>query len=175
MPSTVTFVRDLFDGARGAYRHLGEVLAPDGTGGFKLRPATDVRERPARIGRRALKRPRWCCVQQRAPAGSGAVGQDERPPQWPIASRRAINGPLPCLALPHRSTRADPAAADADCAAGRAWPCPEDACGPRPATGSCRRRDWYIRRHTPRQQLVLTHLAVTLAAKTRGLAAIRRH
>lgn len=49
MPSTVTFVRDLFDGARGAYRHLGEVLSPLTRAGFKLDPH-DVRDRPARIG-----------------------------------------------------------------------------------------------------------------------------
>jgi ribonuclease BN (tRNA processing enzyme) len=49
MPATVTFVRDLFDNTRGAYRHLGEVLAPLARSGFKLDPH-DVREPPARLG-----------------------------------------------------------------------------------------------------------------------------
>jgi ribonuclease BN (tRNA processing enzyme) len=38
MPSTVAFVRALFDQRRGVWRELGSVLSPLGTKGFKLRP-----------------------------------------------------------------------------------------------------------------------------------------
>lgn len=47
-PSTVTFVRALLDGTRGAYRYLGSVLRPLTQDGFKLQPH-DVRARPARV------------------------------------------------------------------------------------------------------------------------------
>jgi ribonuclease BN (tRNA processing enzyme) len=42
MPSTVTFVRTLFDSVRGAYRYLGDFLNPLARGGYKLQPR-DVR------------------------------------------------------------------------------------------------------------------------------------
>lgn len=42
MPSTVTFVRALFDSVRGAYRYLGDFLNPLARGGYKLQPQ-DVR------------------------------------------------------------------------------------------------------------------------------------
>lgn len=48
-PSTVTFVRTLLDGTRGAYRHLGEVLSPLAKNSFKL-DAHDVRLRPGGVG-----------------------------------------------------------------------------------------------------------------------------
>ncbi|MBI5782612.1 MAG: MBL fold metallo-hydrolase [Gammaproteobacteria bacterium] len=38
MPSTVTFVRTLFDSVRGAYRYLGDFLNPLARGGYKLQP-----------------------------------------------------------------------------------------------------------------------------------------
>lgn len=38
MPSTVTFVRALFDGTRGAYRYLGDFLSPMGSNTYKLQP-----------------------------------------------------------------------------------------------------------------------------------------
>ena len=38
MPSTVAFVRALFDQRRGVWRELGSVLSPLGTKGFKLQP-----------------------------------------------------------------------------------------------------------------------------------------
>lgn len=38
MPSTVTFVRTLFDSTRGAYRYLGEFLSPLGKNTYKLKP-----------------------------------------------------------------------------------------------------------------------------------------
>ena len=47
-PSTVTFVRDLFDPVRGAYRQLGSLLAPLDRGSYKLEPH-DVREPPASL------------------------------------------------------------------------------------------------------------------------------
>jgi ribonuclease BN (tRNA processing enzyme) len=49
MPSTVTFVRDLFDGTRGAWRHLGDYLAPLTRSPYKLE-ARDVRPAPPRLG-----------------------------------------------------------------------------------------------------------------------------
>ncbi len=42
MPSTVTFVRTLFDSVRGAYRYLGDFLNPLANGSYKLQPQ-DVR------------------------------------------------------------------------------------------------------------------------------------
>ena len=45
MPSTVTFVRALFDGTRGAYRHLGDFLNPLTRSGYTLQPR-DVRPSP---------------------------------------------------------------------------------------------------------------------------------
>ncbi|MHB8454090.1 MAG: MBL fold metallo-hydrolase [Acidiferrobacterales bacterium] len=37
-PSTITFVRDLFDSTRGAYRNLGDFLSPLGQSTYKLKP-----------------------------------------------------------------------------------------------------------------------------------------
>jgi len=48
-PSTITFVRDLFDGRRGTYRHLGELISPLDKSSYKLEPH-DVREPPAKLG-----------------------------------------------------------------------------------------------------------------------------
>lgn len=55
MPSTVGFVRDLFDSTRGAWRHLGEHLAPLAKGVYKLDPH-DVRNTPTHLG--ATREPR---------------------------------------------------------------------------------------------------------------------
>lgn len=49
MPSTVTFVRALFDSTRGAYRYLGDFLSPLRRDTYKLQPH-DVRRAPNRIG-----------------------------------------------------------------------------------------------------------------------------
>lgn len=49
MPSTVAFVRALFDGTRGAYRYLGEFISPLDRSSYKLEPR-DVREPPPKIG-----------------------------------------------------------------------------------------------------------------------------
>jgi ribonuclease BN (tRNA processing enzyme) len=49
MPSTVTFVRTLFDAARGVYRHLGDFLSPLARDTYKLDPH-DVHEKPAKLG-----------------------------------------------------------------------------------------------------------------------------
>ena len=48
MPSTVAFVRNLFDGTRGAYRYLGDFLNPLGRAGYKLQPQ-DVRPLSAKV------------------------------------------------------------------------------------------------------------------------------
>ena len=48
MPATVTFVRDLFDNTRGAWRHLGDYLAPLAKSSYKL-AARDIRPMP-RLG-----------------------------------------------------------------------------------------------------------------------------
>ena len=48
MPSTVAFVRTLFDGTRGAWRHLGDVLNPLARGSYKLQPQ-DVHPAPGRL------------------------------------------------------------------------------------------------------------------------------
>lgn len=49
MPSTVTFVRALFDGTRGAWRHLGTHLNPLARDTYKLRPQ-DVAPKPRPLG-----------------------------------------------------------------------------------------------------------------------------
>jgi ribonuclease BN (tRNA processing enzyme) len=49
MPATVTFVRDLFDSTRGAYRYLGDYINPHVKSTYKLEPR-DVREKPPRLG-----------------------------------------------------------------------------------------------------------------------------
>jgi ribonuclease BN (tRNA processing enzyme) len=48
-PSTVAFIRALFDGARGAYRYLGELLNPLARAPYKLQPH-DVGEEASRLG-----------------------------------------------------------------------------------------------------------------------------
>jgi ribonuclease BN (tRNA processing enzyme) len=47
-PSTVTFVRTLFDSTRGVYRYLGDILSPLARNSYKLDPH-DVHERPGRL------------------------------------------------------------------------------------------------------------------------------
>jgi len=51
MPSTVTFVRTLFDSTRGAYRYLGDFLNPLTKDGYKLQPH-DVEEIHGKLGTR---------------------------------------------------------------------------------------------------------------------------
>jgi ribonuclease BN (tRNA processing enzyme) len=48
-PSTVTFVRALFDGTRGAWRHLGAHLNPLARDAYKLQPR-DIAPRPRPLG-----------------------------------------------------------------------------------------------------------------------------
>lgn len=48
MPSTVTFVRALFDSTRGIYRYLGDFLSPLAKNTYKLVPH-DVRDRPRNV------------------------------------------------------------------------------------------------------------------------------
>jgi ribonuclease BN (tRNA processing enzyme) len=56
MPSTVSFVRALFDGTRGAFRYLGEFISPLDKSSYKLEPR-DVREPPPKIGAPRRKEP----------------------------------------------------------------------------------------------------------------------
>jgi len=49
MPSTVTFVRTLFDSTRGAYRYLGDFLSPLAKDTYKLQPH-DVEEVHGKLG-----------------------------------------------------------------------------------------------------------------------------
>jgi ribonuclease BN (tRNA processing enzyme) len=48
MPSTVAFVRTLFDSTRGAYRYLGDFISPMGSNTYKLQPH-DVGEKRENI------------------------------------------------------------------------------------------------------------------------------
>jgi len=48
LPSTTTFIRTLFDGTRGAFRYLGEVVNPLARDGFRLR-AHDIANRRPRL------------------------------------------------------------------------------------------------------------------------------
>jgi ribonuclease BN (tRNA processing enzyme) len=48
-PSTVSFVRSLFDPTRGAWRHLGEFLSPLTRSSYRLEPH-DVRPPPVKLG-----------------------------------------------------------------------------------------------------------------------------
>jgi ribonuclease BN (tRNA processing enzyme) len=56
MPSTVTFVRTLFDGTRGAYRYLGEFISPLDKSSYKLEPR-DISEPAPKIGVPRRKEP----------------------------------------------------------------------------------------------------------------------
>lgn len=56
MPSTVAFVRALFDGTRGAYRYLGDFISPLDKSTYKLDPR-DVREPPTKLGAPRRKEP----------------------------------------------------------------------------------------------------------------------
>jgi len=49
MPSTVTFVRALFDPKRGAWRHLGDLLSPLSRTAYKLEPH-DLQALPPKLG-----------------------------------------------------------------------------------------------------------------------------
>jgi ribonuclease BN (tRNA processing enzyme) len=57
-PSTVTFVRDLFDPVRGVWRHLGDLVSPLARPPYRLDPH-DVREKPQRmqVGRKGNDEP----------------------------------------------------------------------------------------------------------------------
>lgn len=56
MPSTVAFVRALFDGTRGAYRYLGEFISPLDKSSYKLRPH-DISEPAPKLGAARRKSP----------------------------------------------------------------------------------------------------------------------
>jgi len=66
MPSTIGFVRDLFDNTRGTFRHLGEFISPLDKSTFKLEPH-DVRPPKPQLGTRRAQ-----------PAGPMRVFSNER-------------------------------------------------------------------------------------------------
>lgn len=73
MPSTVGYVRTLFDPVRGAYRYLGQFISPLGKNTYKLKPYNVVRK----------------------DASSGPIFSNER---VRIFAAPVIHGPLPALA-----------------------------------------------------------------------------
>ena len=78
-PSTVTFVRTLLDGTRGAYRELSGVLNPLAKDGFKLQPH-DVRTRAPSVGvRRNEKEIVEISVSPQVRAAATYVVEKERP------------------------------------------------------------------------------------------------
>jgi ribonuclease BN (tRNA processing enzyme) len=83
MPSTVTFVRTLFDSTRGAYRYLGNFLSPLATDTYKLQPH-DVGETGDKIG-----------VRRKAGDIIPSVFSNER---LQVAATSVIHGPVPALA-----------------------------------------------------------------------------
>jgi ribonuclease BN (tRNA processing enzyme) len=83
-PSAVTFVRELFDPTRGAYRYLGALLSPMARDGFRLDPH-DVREKPAKLG-----------VQRREADEVIEVFSNE---QLRIAAVTVTHGQVPALAF----------------------------------------------------------------------------
>ena len=80
MPSTVAFVRALFDSTRGAYRHLGDVLNPMARQAHKLVPH-DVRAAPARIGlpRKSAEETAPVYAGERLRASAAPVTHDNAP------------------------------------------------------------------------------------------------
>jgi len=84
MPSTVTFVRALFDGTRGAYRYLGEFISPLDKSDYKLEPR-DVREPMPKIGAPRRKEPLIL-----------SVFKNER---VRVQAVTVAHGPLPALAF----------------------------------------------------------------------------
>ncbi len=79
MPSTVTFVRTLFDSTRGAYRHLGDFLNPLTRDTYKLQPH-DVGERDKiRLPRKTGGRSRTVFTSDRLQATALAVPQTSVP------------------------------------------------------------------------------------------------
>ena len=84
MPSTVAFVRALFDGKRGAYRYLGGFISPLDKSRFKLEPR-DVREPAPKLGAARRKEPMIL-----------PVFNNERVRVQAVA---VAHGPLPALAF----------------------------------------------------------------------------
>lgn len=78
-PSTVSFVRTLLDGTRGAYRELSGVLNPLAKDGFKLQPH-DVRTRAPSVGvRRGEREIVEISVPPRVRAAATYVVEEGRP------------------------------------------------------------------------------------------------
>ena len=79
MPSTVAFVRTLFDSTRGAYRHLGDFLNPLTRDTYKLQPH-DVGERDKiRLPRKTGGKSRTVFINDRQRATALAVPQASVP------------------------------------------------------------------------------------------------
>lgn len=175
MPSTVTFVRDLFDGARGAYRHLGEVLSPLARSGFKLDPH-DVRERPAHIAAPRVKETPLVLVfsSDRVRVTALTLKTDTTPA---VAYRIEAGGKVIAVLGDAAGIDAalNPLLADADLLlAGHGSP--EDAAAAARAGRLLPSQIGTLARATRARQLVLTHRgAATLGREAESLTAIRRH
>jgi len=75
MPSTVEFVGDLFDGRRGAYRYLSELLDPGAESSYKIQPHSVVADAAPRVA--------W---------------RDGRDGNLALSAVRVIHGGVPALA-----------------------------------------------------------------------------
>lgn len=175
MPSTVTFVRDLFDGARGAYRHLGEVLAPLARGGFKLDPH-DVRERPPHIAAPRVKESPLVLVfsNERLRVTALALKTEPAPA---VAYRLEAGGRVIAVLgdVPEVDAALHPLLTGADLLLA-AHGAPEDANGAARAGPLPPAQLGALARATRARQLVLTHRrAATLGREAESLEAIRRH
>lgn len=83
MPSTVAFVRALFDSTRGAYRYLGSYLNPMARDTYKLQPQ-DIAEKPRPLG-----------MPRRTEEAALAVFSNER---LRVRATPVAHGPIPALA-----------------------------------------------------------------------------
>lgn len=174
MPSTVTFVRDLFDGTRGAWRHLGDYLSPLAKTDFKLL-VRDIRRPPARLGGKATS--------ENAP---WLIHATER---LQIRAAPTLHGNVPSLALRIESygktivfagdARAEDAALQQLATGADLLLAYYDAGESHATAGNAALADIARLAHSAKaRQLVLIHRSVPTAGKEReeaALATIRRH
>jgi ribonuclease BN (tRNA processing enzyme) len=176
-PSTVTFVRDLFDGARGAYRHLGAVLAPLTRSGFKLDPH-DVRERPARIGAPRTREREIPLVLMFSNERLRITALSLKSDNMPVAAYRIEAGGKVIAVLGDAAqvdTALTPLLADADVLLA-AHAVPEDAAAAARAGQLPPSLIGSVAAATRARQLVLAHRsAATHGREEESLAVIRRH
>ena len=80
MPSTIAFVRALFDSVRGAYRYLGDFLNPLTRGGYKLQPF-DVRPSSGKLktGRKPEEETMFPFTNERVRVSAVPVGHGNLP------------------------------------------------------------------------------------------------